>query len=120
VGRELAQLPVGNGRTVDDAVADAWSSLLFSGTIDVSGRPPFTGQPNTTVRGDRQTRRYGPDGYPETDVDTGHDHNNSGDPHSHDWSRPTDGTPPTAGNRSVARPWRPSDPPPPRQCPVKK
>jgi RHS repeat-associated protein len=70
---------------------------------------PFKGEPGSTADNGRQGRRYGPDGYPETDVDTGHDHG-AGDPHAHDWGRPADGGPPTAGNRGPGRPIGPGDP----------
>jgi RHS repeat-associated protein len=78
---------------------------------------PFTGQPgeiSTTARPDgspKQVRRYGPDGYPETDVDYDHDHS-QGKPHSHDWGRPADGSPPNADDRGPGRPVKPSDPQP--------
>jgi RHS repeat-associated protein len=84
---------------------------------DIEGsKPPFEGKPGSTVRGDKQTRRYGEDGYPQTDVDTGHNHG-AGDPHSHDWGRPLGGGRPTHENRGPARPLRPGDPPLPRNAP---
>jgi RHS repeat-associated protein len=80
-------------------------------------RPPFRGEPGTTVQGDVQSVRYGPDGYPKVQTDTGHDHNGAGDPHSHDWGRPADGGPPTAADRGPARPYNPqTDPPLPKVC----
>jgi RHS repeat-associated protein len=87
-------------------------------------KPPFTGPPGSTFVGDKQTRRFGKDGYPDTDVDTGHNHKGpkgerAGDPHSHDWSRPKDGRPPTDADRSVPRPYLPGDPALPNSCPVK-
>ena len=79
---------------------------------------PFRGKPgdvSTTRRPDgtpKQVRRYGPDGYPDTDVDHD-DHGGNGNPHAHDWGRPADGSPPTAGDRSEpGRPVTPSDPRP--------
>jgi len=78
---------------------------------------PYKGQPgeiSTTQHPDgspKQIRRYGPDGYPETNVDYGHDHG-QGDPHAHDWGRPSDGAPPTNNDRGVGRPVLPSDPQP--------
>jgi hypothetical protein len=78
---------------------------------------PMTGEPGSTsttkhASGDpKQVRRYGPDGHPETDVDHGHDHG-QGDPHAHDWGRPTDGTPPTHVDRAPGRPLKPNDPQP--------
>jgi uncharacterized protein RhaS with RHS repeats len=85
--------------------------------IDLPGKPPFRGPPNSTIRGDRQTRRYGPDGYPDVDVDTGHDHNpKQGDPHSHDWRR-RPGEDVNDSDRGFPRPWKPGDPPFPRNAP---
>ena len=53
-------------------------------------RTPARGNPNTTVRypapgGGYTDRTYGPDGRATKDIDKGHDHNNTGDPHAHDW-----------------------------------
>jgi RHS repeat-associated protein len=79
-------------------------------------RPPFQGPADCTQRGKKQTRRYGPDGYPQTDVDTGHDHG-AGDPHAHDSDRPDDGGPRTHEDRGRGRPLGPGDPPPPRDAP---
>jgi len=82
-----------------------------------SSSNPFRGKPGdtSTTRGrdgtPKQTRRYGPDGYPDTDVDFDHDHG-QGRPHGHDWGRPADGGPPTADDRSPGRPVTPSDPRP--------
>ncbi len=73
--------------------------------------PPFPGPPGGESGGTDQTRRYGPDGFPETDVDVGH--NGHPDPHSHDWGRPSGGGRPTNGDRGPWRPWQPGDPPPP-------
>lgn len=83
--------------------------------IDVDVKLPFVGPPGETLRNDGQTRRYGADGFPETDVDTGHDHNGMGDPHTHDWGRPDRGRP-TDKDRGPARPRRPGDPEVPRSC----
>lgn len=76
---------------------------------------PFKGQPGSIAdlrRPDgsqKQTRRYGSDGYPEVDVD--HDHNHGqGQPHAHDWGRPAGGGPPRAQDRSPGRPVSKSDP----------
>ena len=74
--------------------------------------PPFVGKPGSTVKGEKQTRRYGDDGFPETDVDTGHDHG-AGDPHSHDCGRPSGGGRPSHHDRGPGRPISPSDPPAP-------
>ena len=78
---------------------------------------PMTGKPgsiSTTYHPDgkpKQTREYGNDGSPKTDVDYGHDHG-QGDPHAHDWGRPSDGSQPTHADRGPGRPVQPSDPKP--------
>jgi RHS repeat-associated protein len=72
------------------------------------------GSTSTTTHADgkpKQTREYGDDGHPKTDVDRGHDHG-QGDPHAHDWGRPADGSPPTHVDRAPGRPLRPGDPQP--------
>jgi RHS repeat-associated protein len=82
---------------------------------------PPTGQPGskaTATNPDgtpKQVRQYGPDGYPETDVDYGHGHeldpngNPVGSPHAHDWEPNPNGSFP---NRSPARSPQPGDPQP--------
>ena len=76
---------------------------------------PMEGTPggtSTTTHPDgstKQTRTYGPDGYPQTDVDHGHDHG-QGDPHAHDWGRPPGGGAPTDKDRGTGRPLKPEDP----------
>jgi hypothetical protein len=65
------------------------------------GTPGGTSQTNQPDGSPKQVRRYGPDGMPETDVDNGHDHG-QGDPHTHDWGRPTDGSDPTHADRGRA------------------
>lgn len=78
---------------------------------------PMTGTPGSTSQttqpdgSPKQVRRYGPDGHPETDVDHGHDHG-QGDPHAHDWGRPSDGSAPTHTDRGPGRPVTPNDPKP--------
>ena len=99
------------GAIVGGAIVDA-----IDGAIEQRRNNPLTGVPGSESQTDIQTRRYGPDGYPETDTDTGHDHNGAGNPHSHDWKRPGDGKPPTHKDRGPARPWKPGDPNPPGQC----
>jgi RHS repeat-associated protein len=81
---------------------------------------PFRGKPgdvSTTRRPDgtpKQVRRYGPDGYPDTDVDHDHadHHPDVGSPHGHDWGRPADGSPPTHNDRGPGRTPIPTDPRP--------
>jgi RHS repeat-associated protein len=76
---------------------------------------PFPGTPGSEVTCDspkgglKQTRRYGPDGYPETDTDWDHDHG-QGKPHVHDWGRPGPNTKPTQADRGPGRAPRPGDP----------
>jgi RHS repeat-associated protein len=78
---------------------------------------PFVGQPGTTSTiyqpdgTPKQVRRYGSDGFPETDVDYDHDHT-QGKPHVHDWGRPAGGGPPTNEDRGGGRSPKPSDPKP--------
>lgn len=79
---------------------------------------PLTGTPGSTSQtakpdgSPKQVRRYGPDGYPETDVDH-EDHGGQGNPHAHDWGRPSDGSAPTGADRGhPGRPVQPSDPQP--------
>jgi RHS repeat-associated protein len=78
---------------------------------------PMTGTPGSTSQttqpdgSPKQVRRYGPDGHPKTDVDHGHDHG-QGDPHAHDWGRPSDGSAPTHTDRGPGRPVTPNDPKP--------
>lgn len=55
-----------------------------------SNRTPADGPPDTTVHfpdgnGGGTDRTYGPDGKAVKDIDSGHDHNGTGDPHAHDW-----------------------------------
>jgi RHS repeat-associated protein len=76
---------------------------------------PWQGKPGETVQTTRpdgtpqQVRRYGPDGYPETDVDHS-PHHGQPDPHAHDIGRPADGSPPTAADRGPGRDVKPGDP----------
>ena len=77
---------------------------------------PLQGPPGGTSQIDqpdgtpKQVRRYGADGFPETDVDF-YDHGRH-DPHAHDWSRPEDGSNPTDANRGERRDLKPTDPQP--------
>jgi RHS repeat-associated protein len=93
-------------------VTAALTGWLASKVTDIDGNPPKTGPPGETLRGDKRTRRYRDDGLPDVDVDTGHHIKEFGDRHSHDWDRDADGY--IRDSRSRARPWRPTDPPPPR------
>lgn len=67
---------------------------------------PLVGEPGTAKETQardgqpKQTREYGADGYPDRDID--HDHG-QGQPHVHDWTRPSDGSPPTHGDRQPGR-----------------
>lgn len=77
---------------------------------------PLTGEPGCeqsceNKKGNKkQTRRFGQDGYPETDTDWDHSHDGLGAPHAHDWGRPGNGGPPTANDRGPGRPVKPGDP----------
>jgi hypothetical protein len=77
---------------------------------------PLEGEPGSVVECDnkkgnrKQTRRYGPDGFPETDTDGDHSHDGLGSPHVHDWGRPADGSRPTNADRGPGRAPRPGDP----------
>ena len=87
------------------------------GFTDVPGnKPPFTGEPGSTVRGGTGSRTYGPDGYPAKDRDLPHpDEAGIGsEDHCHDWCRPADGSRPTHEDRGPGRLPEPSDPPAPR------
>lgn len=78
---------------------------------------PKTGTPGSTSQtaqpdgSPKQVRRYGPDGFPETDVDHDHDHG-QGKPHAHDWDRPSNGDAPDHNNRGPGRAPNPTDPQP--------
>lgn len=79
---------------------------------------PFRGTPGDTVTSRRpdgtvvQVRRYGPDGFPDTDVDYSHSHDGAPIPHAHDWGRPSDGADPTHLDRGPWRDPQPDDPQP--------
>jgi RHS repeat-associated protein len=100
-----------------------------SGVKDIPDKfPPPRGDPGSTVRGGEQTRRYGPDGYPDVDRDRPHpgDKPPGNADHAHDWTRPPGGGPPK-GPKGEDNPYRgdhrvpkPDDPPPPRNHPLEK
>ena len=122
VGVRLTPLPMAlEGEEAEIVYVPNFQGLTSQSS---SGRP-MQGVPGSTVDNGRgQGRRYGPDRYPETDTDKGHDHNGAGDPHSHDWGRPANGSPPTHEDRGPPRPVRPGDPvagsnPPPKPPPKK-
>jgi RHS repeat-associated protein len=77
---------------------------------------PIAGEPGCEAecinsKGNRkQTRRFGTDGFPDTDTDWDHSHDGLGSPHSHDWTRPADGGRPTHLDRGPGRPSAPGDP----------
>jgi len=117
VGAAGAAIIIGIGELVLPPATSATDDVV-PGPICKTRSNPFRGKPgdvSTTRRPDgtpKQVRRYGPDGYPDTDVDYD-DHGGNGNPHAHDWGRPADGSPPTAGDRSEpGRPVTPSDPRP--------
>jgi uncharacterized protein RhaS with RHS repeats len=82
----------------------------------ISTSNPLTGVPGSEVtcpnkKGNpKQTRRYGSDGFPETDTDWDHPHGGLESPHVHDWSRPSDGSPPTNTDRGEGRAPQSGDP----------
>jgi RHS repeat-associated protein len=90
-------------------VIDLYDYIVNSSDSSSSSKPPFTGKPGSSQTWQnpdgtpKQTRIYGPDGYPAHDIDYGHDHG-QGIPHVHDWTRPADGSAPTADDRQVGRP----------------
>ena len=57
-------------------------------------KTPNEGPPGSThtYPGSGQVRKYGEDGKPIKDIDSGHDHG-QGVPHAHDWGRDADGRP---------------------------
>lgn len=88
---------------------------IADGVMGSHGQEASTSNPMKGTPGDtswtsypdgspKQGRTYGDDGFPDTDIDYGHDHSGAGDPHAHDWDRPADGTDPTKSNRGNARP----------------
>jgi RHS repeat-associated protein len=84
--------------------------IMGSHGQEASSSNPIQGNPGDTSwttypdGSPKQGRTYGDDGYPDTDIDYGHDHNGVGDPHAHDWDRPADGSAPGHPNRGPARP----------------
>jgi RHS repeat-associated protein len=99
-----------------EQITDRFLNQSNPGYTDIPGQPGFTGTPGSTVRGPRQSRTYGSDGYPETDRDSPH---NTGHPppgdddHAHDWGRPAGGGRPTRDDRGPSRAPQPGDPPQP-------
>ena len=55
-----------------------------------------------SVSDGKQDRYYGPDGWPEADIDWGHDHKGQGRPHGHNWGRPPGGGKPSKEDRGDA------------------
>lgn len=81
--------------------------------VEIPGRPGFRGEPGSTQVGPDESRTYGPDGYPQTDRNRGHPNEKGvgSRDHSHDWRRPSDGSPPRAEDRGPSREPRDGDPP---------
>ncbi len=111
----------GIGCVVPAALLTTAAALTVANHILNKKQPdsnPFKGTPGSTsqtVKPDgspKQVRRYGPDGYPETDVDHD-DHGGQGIPHAHDLGRPSDGSAPAADDKShPCRRVQPNDPQP--------
>jgi RHS repeat-associated protein len=121
-GAQVGSLAGPAGTIAGAVIGAAIGYLIFTTVKDVYGgrNLPWRGEPNTTVRGDKQTRRYGPDGYPDVDVDLPHPGHKPDTPHAHDITRPKDGSPPKGGkgqDRGEPRDIRPDDPPMPRGGP---
>jgi hypothetical protein len=119
----------GEGAVLPDAASASEAPTAHGTTTSAqdvqdidAATPPFQGEAGTTVRGGKQSRTYGPDGYPQTDRDLPHqgekgkggvDTQGSKD-HSHDWGRPEGGGKPTKGDRGRSREPKEGDPPAPR------
>ncbi len=89
--------------------------------VDIKNPP--VGIPGTEVEcpdrfgNPKQRRRYGPDGYPETDTDYDHGHG-QGKPHVHDWKpSPTGGYPERITPGRAPKPGDPGFPKPPTPTP---
>lgn len=98
------------------APSGAPSDSSAAAVTDVPGKIPFRGPPGRTIRGPKDSRTYGPDGFPQTDRNEPHASEagiGNGD-HSHDWERPADGSDPTHIDRGPPRLPQSGDPPPPR------
>lgn len=105
---EQADPPAAEPPSVPGAAPDGAPVYPGSGP---SGRPGFTGEPGSWEVGPRGDRKYGEDGYPETDVDyPGEGGRHGGEsPHAQDWGRPDGGGPPTAEDRGQQRPPTPEE-----------
>jgi hypothetical protein len=102
-------------KETEDKPAEECAEGCDSKPKKIDKKPPFKGEPNSTVQGPDNSRTYGDDGYPLTDRDAGHADETgigAGD-HSHDWGRPADGSMPTAKDRGPSRLPTPTDPPAP-------
>jgi len=105
---KLGQPKPGNPATPAPAVPGTQTNPRSN---PMSGEPGSTSQTTQPDGTPKQTRPYGPDGHPQTDVDYTQDHGQSL-PHAHDWGRPEDGSPPTHKDRGPGRPVTPEDPQP--------
>ncbi|UGQ48737.1 RHS repeat domain-containing protein [Massilia endophytica] len=103
-------------------ISDSLSDTNNDGKVTVAPGTsnPMEGEPGSCStcnnrKGERkQDRYYGPDGWPQKDVDYDHDHKDDsgkkgGKPHVHDWDRPPGGGRPNADNRGGARPPQPGE-----------
>ena len=96
------------GSITGQLIADVIKGVYASKNSKV-GEPGSESECFTKDGKKKQTRRYGPDGFPETDTDWDHSHGGQ-KPHVHDWDRPVGGGPPTKDNRGPGRPPRAGDP----------
>ena len=93
--KQAAQSSAAQGQAKEQSNAPQAGTSQSGGQTAGGNRTPSSGEPNTTDRvpgprpGSYGERTYGPDGRAVVDLDHGHDHKGSGDPHAHDW---VDGT----------------------------
>jgi hypothetical protein len=87
------------------AVAVAVAAVIVADT-----KPPFAYNPGDTWVGPNESRLYGPDGRPQTDVHTPHHNHPDETNHARDWGRNPDGTC-DHNNKGDPRPVQPGDPP---------
>lgn len=97
------------GSVLGDAISNI-SNAIASSSNPLSGVPGSEVSCNNKKGNPKQTRRYGSDGFPDTDTDWDHPHGGLGSPHVHDWGRPSDGSKPTNADRGEGRAPQSGDP----------